>query len=101
VESRLEAATPILKRAVVHHLPGHSYFVSLLALLTKPTSSNSSISNATPLPHHLLHDDVVAAISVRGSSAMTAMEAKSDKSVVGVLPPPHSHSVQDCQGDAY
>jgi hypothetical protein len=82
VERVLENAAPILSRAFVYHLPGHTFFVSLLSLRTQPWQSvppNVGVYSGTTLPHHLLHEDVVAAISARGSSAMTTMEAKSDK----------------------
>jgi hypothetical protein len=82
VERRLEHAAPILFRAMVYHLPGQTYFVSLLALRTQPWQSvppNVGGPHAATLPHHLLHEDVVSAIAARGSSAMTTMEAKSDK----------------------
>ena len=82
VERILESAAPILSRAFVYHLPGHTFFVSLLSLRTQPWQSvppNVGVYSGTTLPHHLLHEDVVAAISARGSSAMTTMEAKSDK----------------------
>jgi hypothetical protein len=82
IERRLEGAAPILARAVVYHLPGQTYFVSMLSLRTQawqsvPSDSGAAVTGA--LPHHLLHEDVVAAISARGSSAMTTMEAKNDK----------------------
>jgi hypothetical protein len=82
VERRLEHAAPILFRAMVYHLPGQTYFVSLLALRTQPWQSvppNVGGPHTATLPHHLLHEDVVSAIAARGSSAMTTMEAKSDK----------------------
>ena len=82
VERRLEAASPILSRAVVYHLPGQTYFVCMLALRTQAWQSvppNVGLSVAGGLSHHLLHEDVVAAIAARGSSAMTTMEAKNDK----------------------
>ncbi len=82
VERRLEAAAPILARAVVYHLPGQTYFVSMLSLKTQAWQNVQSSGGAVAagaLPHHLLHEDVVAAISARGSSAMTTMEAKNDK----------------------
>ena len=79
VERRLEAAAPILARAVVYHMPGHTYFVSMLALRTQ--SWQSVPSNAGMQPHLLLHEDVVAVIAARGSPATTTMEAKNDKCV--------------------
>jgi hypothetical protein len=82
VEHILENAAPILSRAFVYHLPGHTFFVSLLSLRTQPWQSvppNVGVSGGATLPHHLLHEDVVTAIAARGSSAMTTMEAKSDK----------------------
>jgi hypothetical protein len=78
VERRLEDAAPILARAMVYHLPGQTFFVSLLALRTQSAPSNVGAPQSPALPHHLLHEDVIAAISARGSSAMTTMEAKSD-----------------------
>ena len=82
VEQRLVDASPILLRAVVYHLPGQTFFVSLLSLRTQSWQSvppNIGGAHAATLPHHLLHEDVVTAIAARGSSAMTTMEAKSDK----------------------
>ena len=78
VERRLEDAAPILVRAMVYHLPGQTFFVSLLALRTQSAPSNVGAPQSPALPHHLLHEDVIAAITARGSSAMTTMEAKSD-----------------------
>lgn len=82
VERILENAAPILSRAFIYHLPGHTFFVSLLSLRTQPWQSvppNVGVSGGATLPNHLLHEDVVTAIAARGSSAMTTMEAKSDK----------------------
>ena len=75
LERSLAANAPILSRAVIHHIPGQNFFVSLLALRTQVDSAIGSNSSAAIL----LHDDVVAAIAARGSSATSTMEAKSDK----------------------
>jgi hypothetical protein len=75
LERSLAANVPILSRAVIHHIPGQNFFVSLLALRTQVDSAIGSNSSAAIL----LHDDVVAAIAARGSSATSTMEAKSDK----------------------
>jgi len=75
LERSLAANAPILSRAVIHHIPGQNFFVSLLALRTQVDSAIGSNSSAAIL----LHDDVIAAIAARGSSATSTMEAKSDK----------------------
>ena len=75
IERSLVSNAPILSRAIVHYVPGHNYLVSLLALRTQVDTIVGGSSSAAIT----LHDDVIAAIAARGSSATSTMEAKSDK----------------------